>query len=255
MISGFIIGLAASLHCVGMCGPIALALPLNRKNAFTKWMDLIQYGVGKTAAYALLGILIGMLGAGIQLLNWMQTLSIVLGVITIIYGLMKIFKVSYSLGKLGTSLKLSAIMGKFFQSKSPFRLTLIGFANGFLPCGMVILALTNALLIGTPQASVLAMVGFGLGTLPALYAVNILGNKLTHLFKSKWNRVLPYYIVIMGVFIVLRGMDLGIPYISPKNKQVQPTEQNHLTPKQQMGKSKIGYDCCSKPASETPTEN
>lgn len=255
MISGIIIGLAASLHCVGMCGPIALALPLNRSSSGAKWFGLIQYGVGKTLAYTILGLLIAMLGAGIQLLNWMQTLSIVLGLITIAYGLMKIFKISFSIGKFSGSLKLSGIMGRFFRSRSPFRLFLIGFANGFLPCGMVILALTNALVIGSPINSVLAMVGFGIGTLPALFAVNILGNQFASLFKNKLAGFIPYYIVLMGAFIVIRGMNLGIPYLSPQRMTpVAQTEQVLDAPSKPITKPDVGFSCCSKPADIEETE-
>ncbi len=253
MIAGILIGLMASLHCIGMCGPIALALPLNRSSEQMKWWGLLQYGIGKTAAYASLGILIGMIGAGLKLLNSLQILSVILGGITIVYGLFKIFKVQISFGKNILSGGVSSSMVRFFKSKSPLKLLFIGFANGLLPCGMVILALTNALLIGSTTQAVFAMIGFGLGTLPILFAVNLVGNRFSSSFKQKYAPMIPYYIVLVGAFIVVRGMNLGIPYISPKivqtNNVVKAPTEKIISP---VNEATVGYSCCSKPKEESP---
>lgn len=254
MIAGFFIGLMASLHCIGMCGPIALALPLDRSSRATKWWGLMQYGTGKTIAYAALGVLIGMIGAGFQLLNALQILSIVLGSFTILFGLLRIFKIQLKVGKVRFSGGINQMMVKFFKTKSPFRLALIGFGNGLLPCGMVILALTNALLIGSPIQSLMAMVGFGLGTLPILFSVNLIGNQFSAKFKNKLAPMIPYYIVLVGAFIVVRGMNLGIPYISPKAVETvsvvpEVSKQTDFV----IQKATVGYSCCSKPQSDSLT--
>lgn len=252
MIAGIIIGLMASLHCIGMCGPIALALPLDRSSNTTKWWGLMQYGIGKTVAYASLGVAIGFIGAGIQLLNALQIVSIVLGVLTIVYGLLRVFNIQLKAGKARFSGGINHLMVQLFKTKSPFRLTLIGFANGLLPCGMVILALTNALLIGSPSQSILAMIGFGLGTLPILFAVNLVGNYFPAKFKAQLAPMIPYYIVLVGVFIIIRGLDLGIPYVSPKSNVQQQTTSKTAGDQQYVVKQPtIGYSCCSKPSADS----
>ena len=254
MTAGIIIGLMASLHCIGMCGPIALALPLDRSSNITKCWGLMQYGIGKTLAYASLGIAIGFIGAGIQLLNALQIVSIVLGVLTIVYGLLRVFKIQLKAGKARFSDGINHLMVQFFKTKSPFRLTLIGFANGLLPCGMVILALTNALLIGSHSQSILAMIGFGLGTLPILFAVNLVGNHFPAKFKAQIAPMIPYYIVLVGAFIVVRGMNLGIPYISPKAVEtVSVVPEVSKKTDFVIQKPTVGYSCCSKPQSDSLT--
>ena len=87
--TAFSIGLLGSLHCIGMCGPIAFALPLNRQNNFQASLGGLTYNLGRLLTYFLLGSLFGVLGFGFALAGAQQWISIVVGVFmisTVIYS-------------------------------------------------------------------------------------------------------------------------------------------------------------------------
>jgi hypothetical protein len=110
---------------------------------------------------------------------------------------------------------ISRNIGRLMKSKSPFRLPILGGLNGMLPCGMVFFALGNALLAGSPTQSALAMTAFGVGTLPSMMLVAFAANRISSQLRTKLNTAVPYMLTIVGLLIILRGMNLNIPFISP----------------------------------------
>ena len=217
LITGFILGLTSNFHCIGMCGPIALAIPLNRKNNRTIFFGAIQYNFGRIISYALLGAIVGMIGISIHTFGILQWLSILSGLFLIGYAWRKYLSALFSqhLPALPIQKHLNSALGKAIRSKHPMKLSILGILNGFLPCGMVYAALLNALLTGEIIGSTLAMIFFGVGTLPAMIGVIYMANKVTPKLRTKFNKVVPYLISIVGLLIVLRGLNLGIPFISP----------------------------------------
>ena len=242
LITGFILGLTSNFHCIGMCGPIALAVPVNRKNNATILSGAFQYNFGRILSYAFLGALVGMIGLSIHTFGALQWLSILSGIFLIVYAWRKylgsLFK--HHLPTLPIQKHLNTALGKVIRSKSPAKLSFLGLLNGFLPCGMVYAALLNALLTGDIIGSVLAMVFFGIGTLPAMVGVIFMANKITPQLRSKFNKVVPYMITMVGLLIVLRGSNLGIPYISPLIK-VELTKINSTDTKS----DNLTMECCS----------
>jgi sulfite exporter TauE/SafE len=107
-------------------------------------------------------------------------------------------------------------MGKILRNQSPLKLFLFGMLNGLLPCGMVYTALITSVIAGTPILSAFYLFFFGLGTLPGMILITFLANKITTRFRGKINKVLPYFVTIIGALIILRGLNLNIPYLSPK---------------------------------------
>ena len=234
-IPAFILGVISNLHCLGMCGPIALAIPLNRSSKSTMLFGILQYHIGRVLVYAILGYIVGYIGMGIKLFGVLQAISIIAGIGIIIYAWRKkltFFKNPFTSSLRHTSL-LSQSMGKIMRSESPLKLFLLGTLNGLLPCGMVYTALITAVVLGTPLLSATSMLAFGLGTLPGLVAFSVFAQQLGNPIRSKINRYLPYLITIVGLLIVLRGMNLNIPYISPK---VSFSEE----------KKEVVMDCCHK---------
>lgn len=136
-------------------------------------------------------------------------------------------------------------IGRVLKSKSPFRLMLLGNINGLLPCGMVFAALLNAILTGDFLYSGIAMIAFGIGTLPAMIAVMFLANKISNTARQKMNKVVPYMLTVVGLLIVLRGMNLDIPYLSPKVNLVENEQQTGDVPAQEVEMSccHSGSDC------------
>lgn len=223
LITGFILGLTANFHCIGMCGPIALAVPVHRQNNVTIIFGALQYNIGRILSYSVLGSIVGIVGISIHTFGILQWLSVLSGLFLIIYAwrkyLSKLFR--HHLPTLPIQKYLNFALGKIIKSKHPMKLSFLGMLNGLLPCGMVYAALLNALLTGEIVGSALAMVFFGIGTLPAMVGVIYMANKITPKLRAKFNKVVPYLISIVGLLIVLRGLNLGIPYISPVIKVEQ----------------------------------
>lgn len=227
-ISAFILGIISNLHCIGMCGPIALAVPLNRTSTWTKLAGILQYNFGRIITYFILGAIVGVLGLGIQLIGIIQSLSVIAGVGIILYAWRKqLFKAPF-FQKFNTNVlqKFSSkSMGRILRNDTAFKLFLLGMVNGILPCGMVYTALITAIIAGNPLQSSLSMLFFGLGTLPGMVSIAFFANQIKPKFRTKINGVLPYLVTLVGLLIVFRGLNLDIPYISPKVKIDQKTRE------------------------------
>lgn len=216
-LSALIFGLLGSFHCVGMCGPIAFMLPIDRKNKTKGFFQILSYHLGRLFTYSLIGLLFGFLGKGFFLFGFQQQISIVVGVLMIVFILFpKIFK------KVNFSTKISAIisklkntLGKELKKKGNDTFFTIGFLNGFLPCGLVYMAVFGALATTNAFSGSLYMFLFGLGTIPLMTSVVYLGNFTKGTFRKRIQKAIPVLVVFIGALFILRGLGLGIPYISP----------------------------------------
>ena len=217
---GFLMGLIGSIHCIGMCGPLVMALPMSNQTNFQKWQSILIYHAGKITSYALLGILLGLFGSQLPLYGVQENLSMVMGSIMLLYVIyVFVIKSRWSLKFLHFNRLYSFIvkkMGSLFKSKNRAAFYLIGFLNGLLPCGMIYVALTSALATQNIFYGGLIMVFFGVGTMPVLIMVAIGGQYVGSGFRNKAQRLLPVFIFSLGIFLILRGMNLGIPYLSPQ---------------------------------------
>lgn len=218
--TAFFFGLISSLHCIGMCGPIAMMLPVERNNPSKKVTQIMTYHLGRLTAYGTIGFIFGMLGKGFFMAGIQQKLSIVLGIIMIIAIVIpekEFAKYNFSkpVFRLITAIKIK--LGSQFKNKSYQSLFTIGLLNGFLPCGMVYVALFGAIAMQSASFGVLYMVLFGLGTIPLMSSVVYIHSFLTLSVRNKIQKVIPYVGILIGLLFILRGLGLGIPYVSPSN--------------------------------------
>lgn len=228
IISAIALGLAGSFHCIGMCGPIALALPLNNANWFTRIFGSLLYNVGRAITYALMGAVFGILGEGLQLGGFQSWISIIMGSVMVLAVVFPaLFRGSGKLDRYlyGYNVRLKKRFGILFNQRSFSSLFVIGLLNGLLPCGLVYMALAGAIATGGVTSGALFMFIFGLGTLPMLLLLSLAGNVVTGSFKSKINKVIPYVIFVIGVLFILRGLNLGIPYVSPPEERLHPNDK------------------------------
>jgi sulfite exporter TauE/SafE len=218
--TAFLFGLISSFHCIGMCGPIAMMLPVDRNNPTKKVTQIITYHLGRLSAYGSIGLLFGLLGRGFFLAGIQQQLSIFIGVAMILIILIpeKVFA-NYNFSKpiFRVISKIKQTLGSHFKNKSYKSLFIIGLLNGFLPCGMVYVALFGAIAMQSASLGVLYMVLFGLGTVPMMSSVVYINSYLTVGLRNKIQKVIPYIGIVIGVLFILRGLGLGIPYVSPSN--------------------------------------
>ena len=219
LLSALVLGLLGSLHCVGMCGPIAFMLPVDRSNNFKKIFQILMYHFGRLLAYGSIGLIFGLLGKGLYVFGMQQKLSIIIGVLMIAIVLIpyKLFsKYNFSKPLFGIISKLKSRLGQELKKKSPDTFLTIGFLNGFLPCGLVYMALFGAIAMGNAMEGSLYMILFGLGTIPLMTTAIYMSGFLKSSAKKRIQQLIPVFVVVIGVLIILRGLGLGIPYISPK---------------------------------------
>jgi len=216
--TAFIFGLISSLHCIGMCGPIAMMLPVDRNNPAKKVTQIITYHLGRITAYSILGLFFGILGRGLFLAGFQQKLSIVLGILMIIVVLVpeKVFA-QYNFSKPAFQLisKVKTSLGAQFKNRTYKSIYTIGLLNGFLPCGMVYVALFGAIAMQNIIGSVSYMALYGLGTIPMMSGVVYASSLITMPVRNKIQKVIPIVAVCIGTLFILRGLGLGVPFISP----------------------------------------
>jgi sulfite exporter TauE/SafE len=231
LITALMIGLVGSFHCIGMCGPIALALPIHGGNTLQKAIRATLYNGGRVVTYGIFGLLFGGIGYGLSTATSQQLVSIALGALFILSVIVprswsRAIDPASHAGRAISVLKsgLARMMG----SNAMPNLFLIGLLNGLLPCGLVYAAIGGAIATGTSIDGAAFMVAFGLGTIPLMFSVSMLTSVISLRLRNRIRRMVPYFILLLGVLFILRGLNLGIPYISPKyNVEKQKMECCH----------------------------
>ena len=212
------LGVAGSLHCIGMCGPLSLALPIHTKSGFQKVISLLSYQVGRIITYTLLGFLIGIAGRPLQLGQYQQTFSIVMGSLIILAGLFhqraSFMPTIPGLNKFFNRVQLF-IAKRLKTADGVWGFFSLGMANGWLPCGLVYVALASTFSIGEVLNSMSFMAAFGAGTIPAMLLVGLSGQLIKPEARISFQKAVPYFIMFMGLLLIIRGLNLGIPYLSP----------------------------------------
>lgn len=219
LISAFILGLLGSFHCVGMCGPIAFMLPVDQNNAYKKLSQITVYHFGRLLSYSIIGLVFGLVGEGFYLFGFQQQLSIAMGILMILVviipqNLFNKYNVSRPIYRLISKVKSS--LGKALKRKTADTFLTIGFLNGFLPCGLVYMAVFASIASGNSLNGSLYMVIFGTGTIPLMTSVIYFSYLLKNGIRQKIQKAIPALVILIGVLFIIRGLGLGIPYLSPE---------------------------------------
>jgi len=217
-LTALVLGLLGSFHCVGMCGPVAFMLPVDHTNSFKKVSQITIYHFGRLLSYSIIGIIFGIVGKGLYIFGLQQQLSIVIGVLMIVFVLIpyKVFnKYNFSKPIYNVISKIKSALGKVLKKKTPDTFLTIGFLNGFLPCGLVYMAVFASIATGSALQGGLYMMFFGLGTIPLMTMTIYFSHFLKGNIRQRIQNTIPVFIVLIGVLFILRGLGLGIPYISP----------------------------------------
>ncbi len=216
--TALLLGIISSLHCVGMCGPIAMMLPVDRTNPSRKALQILVYHLGRLTAYGLLGLVFGLLGRGFYLAGMQQHLSITVGVLMIVVAVVPekvLARYNFSKPVYKVIAAIKSHLGQQFKRKSVDALFTIGLLNGFLPCGMVYAALFGALAMPNLMSSMSYMFLYGLGTVPLLSAVVYASQWISRPVRQRIQKLIPVVAVCIGLLFIVRGLGLGIPYVSP----------------------------------------
>lgn len=224
ILSALGLGFASGFHCIGMCGPIALSMGLTKSQAANFYLQNLTYQFGRIITYSVLGAILGIVGKGFELAGIQQYLTILVGILLIVMALFSFGGKDFAskipfLSKALLNVKMS--LSKLLQKADYKSRFLTGILNGFLPCGMVYMAFTASLAAGGIWQSASFMALFGLGTLPFMFAVVMAGNLMTQAFRLKVLKVIPVVMIVLGGLFILRGMEIGIPYVSPKKEALK----------------------------------
>lgn len=211
----FMIGLLGSVHCIGMCGPLAFAVPSLQKGAGWLLLDKSMYQAGRIISYSILGLVFGLIGSQLWMAGMQQGLSIFSGLLILLAAFSRIFKVA-----LRSNSRYNLLLKPFHQLfgyalKHKANHLIIGMINGLLPCGFVYLALAGAVNQQTVPDSINYMFFFGLGTAPLMLIAAVTTGMTGAVMRHRINKVIPYMMLCLGIWFILRGLDLNIPYLSP----------------------------------------
>lgn len=218
ILPGLLLGFMGSLHCLGMCGPIAFMLPVDRKNHLKGTIQLGAYHLGRIIAYTAIGLLFGILGKGLGLFGMQQKLSVVIGLLMILAVLLPLnhkfgHRLLQPVFRLVSGIKTR--LGKELGKRGPDTFLTIGFLNGLLPCGLVYMAVLGSLALGEPMQGALFMTAFGMGTIPLMSSAVYLGNFAKTSLRQRVRRMIPAVVIFVGILFILRGLGLGVPFLSP----------------------------------------
>ncbi|MEO5892522.1 MAG: sulfite exporter TauE/SafE family protein [Ferruginibacter sp.] len=217
-LEALLLGTIGSFHCIGMCGPLAFALPLSNNSDFAKFTGSFLYNMGRITTYSALGLLFGLTGKSFLLFGFQQGLSITAGTVILFFLLMP----KKWLAGIGTNnmiglynSRIRSALGRLFSKKNYHSLFAIGLLNGLLPCGMIYMAVATAIIFADPIKSSFFMAAFGLGTLPMMWSVSFFGNYIGTRLRQKIRAAYPVMMAVMACLLIVRGLGLGIPYLSP----------------------------------------
>lgn len=208
--TAFTLGLLGSFHCIGMCGPIALAIPGENRSPKAMFFRGLLYNSGRILTYSLIGLIFGFLGMGATVAGYQHLLSIALGVLIIVFALFPHIKLPGNVNSWYTDFtqKLTDLISGLYKRKSRISSFLIGLLNGFLPCGFVVTALAAALITSSIFHSAAYMALFGLGTLPTMLMMNMAPGLVTPKFRSKLRPFSTYFAIIIGLILIWRGYSM-----------------------------------------------
>lgn len=208
----FFMGLFGGLHCVAMCGPLVMALPLSGNN---RWADIVQrflYQFGRIFTYSVFGLLAGFIGNGFNVLGLQQIISLITAIFLITIALFHFS--GKRIARLDTFqvkmvAPIASMMGKWLSK--PYGSFFAGSLHGFLPCGMVYMAIAASLNASSAVEGSKFMFLFGVGTTPLLLIASLMP-----VFMRKFRApalMIPTLYFVAGTFLLLRAANLDIPYI------------------------------------------
>jgi hypothetical protein len=201
-----------------MCGPIALATPYAQAGVSNKWKYVAAYNSGRIFTYMVIGMLFGLFGKGLSIAGFQQWVSILAGVLILLFLFFPklLYSNAFNFGIIFKIKQLKQLFTRNLVKKTPLSAAILGMLNGILPCGMVYVAVTGAIAAANAYEGALYMGFFGIGTSISMSAVFYSAEFINETVRSKLKKVIPVFIFFIGMIFILRGLNLGIPYISPK---------------------------------------
>lgn len=212
----FLVGVLTSFHCVGMCGGIHLAVTLQNKP------NIKQFHLGRLSSYTLIGAFLGATGGFFTPSVTLKALiTLFAGFFVAIMGFKMLgFFQFIAVPKLFSFNKVSKIQS------NPSSALLLGFLNGFMPCGPLQAMQLYALSTGSWRVGALSMFFFALGTTPLLFGFGVFANSMSKKFNRQLTKASGLLLIVLALLSITRGLAL-----IPVTNSTQATTQQALTGK------------------------
>lgn len=214
ILTAFMLGLAGSLHCVGMCSPLVIAVT-NFKGP--QFVNRLVYNMGRIFSYGLLGLVAATFGSLFQFSGFQNVISTALGALLILGGILGLTTVKIPLlttGMLILTGTIKKIFSKFLSKKTISSLTLMGMLNGVLPCGLTSIALAYCISLSTPQEGLLFMLIFGLATLPVMLGLTSIFQIYIKKLNFSFHKVTTVTMILLGILLISRSL-LAVRHSAP----------------------------------------
>lgn len=231
LLAALSLGFLGSFHCIGMCGPIALSLPVHQAGPLKKFLLVLSYNAGRMLTYSLFGGIAGLLGQAFVIAGYQQALSITLGVLLLAGVILPNVKRGQEKSTqyfTGIYLRIKSSLAGLFKRRGAGPLFLIGTLNGLLPCGLVYMGITGAVASGNLLEGALFMAFFGLGTIPVMLSLPLAGSFISVDTRNRIRKTVPLVVGLTAVLLIVRGLNLGIPYLSPAFDKSQQNISCHV---------------------------
>ena len=212
-LAGLLLGVVSSVHCLGMCGPLVLSIGprLDRTARTTQVARLLLYHGGRVATYTLLAIPAGLAGRMLWVQGLGRAVAIAAAIALIAAAMgMRGLQTFGAVARLSASAagRACAAAARWRRSRPALGAVAAGAANGLLPCGMVYAAVVVAAASGTVANAFSTMVGFGVGTMPALVALSMSAASLPLGFRSRLQRLTPVVLLLAAALLLVRAFDV-----------------------------------------------
>ncbi len=204
-----------SLHCIGMCGPLVLAsYSVKKDSGLSLFVHTFSYHAGRIGGYMLLGLIFGLLGTVAVFTDGQRILSITLGTVLVVMAVFSInpdqlISRSDLFGKVYAA--INRILSAIFAGTRNLPTVFSGLLNGFLPCGLVYIALAGSVSIGNAMGAMGFMMFFGLGTIPALLILTVSQQWVSTRIRVSLRRLYPLVSFLMGLYLLYRGIFSKLP--------------------------------------------
>lgn len=210
-LAALIMGLAGSLHCAGMCSPLAMTITGMKGSAIS---NRILYNTGRITIYGLLGGVVASIGYILPISKYQNLLSLLLALALLTMAVVGITDVripflSKAMIKFTNFLKNQ--FGKFLHRKGSLALLCLGGLNGLLPCGLTFVALSFCITLTTPVEGFFYMFLFGVGTLPVMLGFASIAGFVTRKLKWDLKNVTTALMAISGILLIVRVFLLHAP--------------------------------------------
>jgi sulfite exporter TauE/SafE len=206
-LAGAVLGVAGSVHCAGMCGPLLLAVHRGVPRAQMMRRMTLYHGA-RVFMYALLGIPAGYAARALSFGLFGRTVAAIAGVLLVLAAMGSLatrYGQSISQAWSAAVIRIAARAAALTRGHPHYGYIVLGAVNGMLPCGLVYAAIAAAAAAGSLAAAVTFMVGFGFGTVPLLLAVTLSATAVPATVRQRLRFVAPALMALAGVLLILRA--------------------------------------------------